>query len=60
MSNLVHTTCKEWIGMGLSGADSRGVGVRPPPSPKIGKNMIFLLKIVIFHTKYPNGVRPLT
>ena len=29
----------------------------PPPTlptpPKIGKNMIFVLKIVIFHTKYP-------
>ena len=25
----------------------------PPPSPKIGKNMIFWRKIVIFHTKYP-------
>ena len=25
--------------------------------PKIGKNMIFLREIVIFHTKYPNNVR---
>ena len=25
--------------------------------PKIGKNMIFLRKIVIFHTKYPNNFR---
>jgi hypothetical protein len=24
-------------------------------SPKIGKNMIFWQKIVIFHTKYPNN-----
>ena len=23
------------------------------PPPKIGKNMIYLRKIVIFHTKYP-------
>ena len=30
---------------------------RPPPPPKIGKNMIFLHKIVIFHTKYPKNVR---
>jgi hypothetical protein len=29
----------------------------PPPPPKIGKNMICLRKIVIFHTKYPNNVR---
>jgi hypothetical protein len=27
-------------------------GARPP---KIGKNMIFWRKIVIFHTKYPNN-----
>ena len=33
-------------------------GARPPP-PKIGKNKIFLRKIVIFHTKYPKNVRPL-
>ena len=29
--------------------------VRPPP--KIRKNMIFLRKIVIFHTEYPKNVR---
>ena len=29
----------------------------PPPPPKIGKNMIFLRKIVIFHTKYPKNFR---
>jgi hypothetical protein len=30
-------------------------GARPPP--KIGKNMIFWRKIVIFHTKYPKYFR---
>ena len=35
------------------GADP-GVGGLPP---KIGKNMIFWRKIVIFHTKYPKNVR---
>jgi uncharacterized protein (UPF0147 family) len=30
---------------------------RPPPQKKIGKNMIVLRKIVIFHTKYPKNVR---
>jgi hypothetical protein len=30
---------------------------RAPP-PKIGKNMIFLRKIVIFHTKYPKIFAP--
>ena len=43
-----------------SGADS-GVGGgaprAPPPPPKIGKNMIFWRKIVIFHTKYPKNFR---
>jgi hypothetical protein len=33
----------------------QGGGRRAPP--KIGKNMIFWRKIVIFHTKYPKNVR---
>jgi hypothetical protein len=33
----------------------QGGGGRSPP--KIGKNMIFWRKIVIFHTKYPKNVR---
>ena len=37
-----------------SGADPRG---GRGAHPKIGKNMIFLRKIVIFHTKYPNNFR---
>jgi hypothetical protein len=36
----------------LSGADPVGGS-----APKIGKNMIFWRKIVIFHTKYPKNVR---
>ena len=33
-------------------------GVHPACAPpKIGKNMIFLHKIVIFHTKYPKKFR---
>ena len=41
-----------------TGADPEGgaPGARPPP-PKIGKNMIFWHKIVIFHTKYPKNFR---
>ena len=35
--------------------ESRGRTRRP--LPKIGKNMIFWRKIVIFHTKYPKNVR---
>ena len=40
----------------MSGADPGGgaPGARPP---KIGKNMIFLRKIVNFHTKYPKNFR---
>ena len=40
-----------------SGANSGGSapGARPPL--KLGKNMIFWRKIVIFHTKYPNNFR---
>jgi hypothetical protein len=29
----------------------------PARPPKIGKNMIFWRKIVIFHTKYPKNFR---
>jgi hypothetical protein len=35
---------------------SKGGGAHPARAPpKIGKNMIFWSKIVIFHTKYPNN-----
>jgi hypothetical protein len=39
------------------GADPEGgpPGARPPP--KIGKNIIFWRKNVIFHTKYPKNFR---
>ena len=37
-------------------AQGRIQGERTPP--KIGKNMIFLRKIVIFHTKYPKIFAP--
>jgi hypothetical protein len=40
-------------GPGLTGADPGGGGA----PPKIGKNMIFWRKIVIFHTKYLNNFR---
>ena len=39
-----------------TGADP-GEGGVPGAPPKIGKNMIFWRKIVIFHTKYPNNFR---
>ena len=40
----------------VPGADPGGVAHDARP-PKIGKNMIFWRKIVIFHTKYPKNVR---
>jgi hypothetical protein len=47
--------------MGCRGRDNdqgqiqRGVHPARAP-PKIGKNMIFLCKITIFHTKYPQKI----
>jgi hypothetical protein len=35
----------------------QGGGEPPGGPPKIGKNMIFWRKIVIFHTKYPKHFR---
>ena len=41
-----------------SGADPGGGGrTRRAPPPKIGKDMIFLRKMVIFHAKYPQHFR---
>jgi hypothetical protein len=40
-----------------AGADPGGRAHPARAPPKIGKNMIFLRKIVIFHTKYPNNFR---
>ena len=43
---------------GGSRGGSKGGGAHPASAPpKIGKNMIFWRKIVIFHTKYPNNFR---
>jgi hypothetical protein len=39
-----------------AGADPEG-GAPGAPPPKIGKNIIFWSKIVIFHTKYPKTFR---
>jgi hypothetical protein len=39
------------------GADPEGGAPSARPPPKIGKNMIFWRKIVIFHTKYPKNFR---
>ena len=44
---VTYYEIKTW----LPGVDPGGGA--PPPPPKIGKNMIFWRKIVIFHTKYP-------
>ena len=42
--------------LGSKGNQKQGRCNRRAP-PKIGKNMIFWRKIVIFHTKYPNNFR---
>jgi hypothetical protein len=41
----------------IAGADPAGAHPARAPPPKIGKNMIFWRKIVIFHTKYLKNVR---
>jgi hypothetical protein len=53
---IVHYLGTTSIYMHVSkpGADPGGGGGAPP---KIGKNMIFWRKIVIFHTIYPNKFR---
>jgi hypothetical protein len=43
--------------MGRGGSSGGRTRRAPPPPPKIGKNMIFWRKIVIFHTKYPKNFR---
>ena len=52
---LLEITPKRWV-LYMQGRIQGGL-TRRPPSPKIGKNMIFLRKIVIFHRKYPNNFR---
>jgi hypothetical protein len=42
----------------IQGRIQGGRGAHPARAPpKIGKNMIFWRKIVIFHTKYPKNFR---
>ena len=43
----------QYVAYTCTGADPLGGG----PPPKIGKNMIFWRKIVIFHTQYPKKFR---
>ena len=45
-----------WQGR-IQGGGGGAHPARSPPPPKIGKNMIFWRKIVIFHTKYPQNFR---
>jgi hypothetical protein len=42
----------------MQGADPGGSVHPARVPPKIGKNMIFWRKIVIFHTKYPKNFAP--
>ena len=63
---MIHLYFTNWMFRRLSysmrvsytGADpGGGAPGAPPPPPKIGKNMIFWRKIVIFHTKFPKNFR---
>ena len=46
------------LACGMQGRIRRGGEAHPARAPpKIGKNMIFWRKIVIFHTKYPKNSR---
>jgi hypothetical protein len=50
---MLHHTVYKFKVHHATGADPGG-GAHPARGPpKIGKNMIFWRKIVIFHTKYP-------
>ena len=51
---LQPATPKSGEDPGGGGGGGRASGALPP---KIGKDMIFLRKMVIFHTKYPNNFR---
>ena len=54
----IHMIQDKTIQQTISGADPEGGGGGPGArSPKIGKNMIFWRKIVIFHTNYPKNFR---
>ena len=58
--NLIQSSvdCRENIEPGADAGGERTRCAPPPPPPpaKIGKNMIFWRKIVIFHTKHPKNV----
>ena len=54
----IHMIEDKTIQQTISGADpGGGGGPGAPPPPKIGKNIIFWPKIVIFHTNYPKNFR---
>ena len=54
-----HMNCHNIIKCLVCGRGGSKGGVHPArdPPPKIGKNIIVLRKIVIFHTKYPKKFR---
>jgi hypothetical protein len=59
MKNFSQQLTQKMMLSYTSGADPGGGGgvhLAHAPPPKIGKNMIFWHKIVIFHTKYPKNV----
>ena len=58
LSMKMHTSRDDNSGEFQTQGRIQGGGTHPARAPpKIGKNMIFWRKIVIFHTKYPNNFR---
>ena len=55
--NSLHITTRRLDILCIQGRIQGGGGAPRRPPPKIGKNMIFWRKIVIFHTKYPKNFR---
>jgi hypothetical protein len=54
MLTLFFNGVKDWNWNNQGRIKGGAPGARPP---KIGENMIFWRKIVIFHTKYPKNFR---
>ena len=54
---FIKKTCTFYTAIGVHQGRIQGGRTRRAPPLKLGKNMIFWRKIVIFHTKYPKIFR---
>ena len=57
LMKMIHLYFTNWTFRRLSYSMRVSYTGADPGPPKIGKNMIFWRKIVIFHTKYPKNFR---